>query len=524
MPMLKNVTGLDLGSDSIKAVELKQALRGLEPVQMRIHPRASAEIDLGEQVQHFLNQNEFSTEYVTSAIPGQLLSNRILEFPFRDRKKLTQAVPFQIEGDIPFEMEDVLVEWQTIGGDRNRAMVSASVAQRRHVSDLIEDLTQAGAPPRVVEASGSVLANLAGLFELDGSRALVDLGHSQTTICLLRDGQPIGSRTVPVGGHAITLAMARDRGLDPMDAERLKCEQGIFDSGFESPYPNAVTALDRIAREILRSVEASSSTLMESISPSMFEITLMGGGAHLKNISEYLSERTGIAASLLSVPAEGDDLELLSGGDPVLFGPAIALALRGTPRSVTQCNFRKEDFAFKSDYGWLKSKEMRPTLVLGGITLLLLAASSAASISTETGRAEKLEKQLAGEYAQIFPGQALPSRPVAAMRRAVEDARERADFLGLYGGNLSALDLLTILSEQIPEDLKIRFEEVNIDRNVIRIKVIAENYEAQDRMENLLKTQPVFLEADVSGSAKRMKDGSVSFGVSIPLQQLGDES
>ena len=67
-------------------------------------------------------------------------------------------------------------------------------------------------------------------------------------------------------------------------------------------------------------------------------------------------------------------------------------------------------------------------------------------------------------------------------------------------------------------------DRVNIDRNVIRIKVIAENYEAQDRMENLLKTQPVFLEADVSGSAKRMKDGSVSFGVSIPLQQLGDES
>ena len=110
MPMLKNVTGLDLGSDSLKSVEFKQALRGLEPVQMRIHPRAAAEIDLGEQVQHFLNQYEVSTEYVTSAIPGQLLSNKVLDFPFRDRKKLNQAVPFQIEGDIPFEMDDVLIE------------------------------------------------------------------------------------------------------------------------------------------------------------------------------------------------------------------------------------------------------------------------------------------------------------------------------------------------------------------------------------------------------------------------------
>jgi Tfp pilus assembly protein PilN len=109
------------------------------------------------------------------------------------------------------------------------------------------------------------------------------------------------------------------------------------------------------------------------------------------------------------------------------------------------------------------------------------------------------------------------------MRQAVEDARGRADFLGLYGGNLSALDLLTLLSEQIPADLKIRFEEVNIDRNVIRIKIIAENYEAQDRMENILKAQAVFSEADVTGSAKRLKDGSVSFGVSIPLEQHEDD-
>ena len=524
MPMLKNVTGLDLGSDSLKAVEFKQALRGLEPGQMRIHPRASTEIDLGEQVQHFLHQHEFSTEYITAAIPGRLLSNRLLEFPFRDRKKLTQAVPFQIEGDIPFEMEDVLVEWQTIGGDRNHALIIASVAQRQHVAALLEDLGEGSSAPRVIESSGTVLANLAGLFELDGSRVLLDLGHSQTTICLIRDGQPIGARTVPVGGQAITLAMARDRGLDPADAERLKCEQGIFDSGFESPYPNALAILDRIAREILRSVEASSANAVEPVSPSMFEITLMGGGAHLKKVGDYLSERTGISANPLTAPTEGDEADLLAGGDPVLFGPAIALALRGTSRSVTKCNFRKEDFAFKSDYGWLKSKELRPTFVLGGITLLLLAASSAASISTESNRAQRLEDQLAREYGQIFPGQAIPSRPVAAMRQAVSDARERADFLGLYGGNLSALDLLTLLSEQIPEDLKIRFEEVNIDRNVIRIKVIAENYEAQDRMENLLKAQQVFREADVSGSAKRLKDGSVSFGVSIPLEQVGEES
>ena len=524
MPMLKNVLGLDLGANSLKAVEFKQALRGLEPVQMRIHSRASSEVDLGEQVQHFLQQHEFSTEYVTCAISGSHLSSRVYEFPFRDRKRLNQAVPFQVEGDIPFDIDDVMVEWQIIGGDRAHSVISTTVAQRTHISALIDDLGKGGVQPRVIESGGLALANLTSLFELQGSRVLVDLGHNQTTLCLLHEGQALAARTVPVGSHAITLAMARDRGLDPTDAERLKCEQGIFEANWESPYPNAVAVLDRLAREILRSIESTALAGGETVNPSMFELTLMGGGAHLKNIDTYLAERTGLPTSLLSAPLESEDSELISGGDPVLFGPAIALALRGTSRSTTRFNFRKAEFAFKSDYGWLKNKELRPTLVLAGITLLLLGVSSISSIQMESERANRLESQVARQYIQAFPNQGAPTRPVAAMRDAVTDARERADFLGLYGGNLSALDLLTLLSERIPSSLKLRFDEVNIDRNVIRIKVIAENYEAQDRMENLLKTEPVFAEADVTGSAKRLKDGSVTFGLSIPLAQAGEES
>ena len=40
MPIMKSVLGLDVGSHSVKAVELRQTFRGLEPAQMRVHPRA----------------------------------------------------------------------------------------------------------------------------------------------------------------------------------------------------------------------------------------------------------------------------------------------------------------------------------------------------------------------------------------------------------------------------------------------------------------------------------------------------
>ena len=107
MPMMKSVLGLDVGSHSVKAVELRQTFRGLEPVQMRIHPRVDPEAPEAESLRRFIRMHNFPTEQIACAIPGDRLSTRQLEFPFRDRKKLSAAIPFEVEGMIPFVGPDL---------------------------------------------------------------------------------------------------------------------------------------------------------------------------------------------------------------------------------------------------------------------------------------------------------------------------------------------------------------------------------------------------------------------------------
>ena len=46
-----------------------------------------------------------------------------------------------------------------------------------------------------------------------GWQKSVSLGHRKTTLCLIRNGRPIMSRTLPMGGRAITEAIALDRGM-----------------------------------------------------------------------------------------------------------------------------------------------------------------------------------------------------------------------------------------------------------------------------------------------------------------------
>lgn len=523
MVMTKTLLGLDLGSHSIKALEFRQTLRSLEFVQAQFCPGNPEELPLSESVRHFIELHGFSTDNVSCAMSGQRVANRRLDFPFRDSRKLAQAIPFEIEAAMPFDSEDLVADWQLVSEGRDHGTVAVSVAQKQDVSDFLAILQAAGCSPRILEAEGLALGNLAAIFDFPGVRLLADIGHRKTSVCLCVDGKPVAGRTVPIGGMAITEGIARDKGIDLEAAERVKCEIGFLEAAKSTHAVHALAAVDRIARELVRSLDSLDPTSGSLISHPDCQIILMGGTANLGHIDEYIESQTGLPTHPLAAPEDPSKAALLEGCDPLLFGPALALALRSSSQALTQFNFRQDEFSFRSNYAWLFGPELRSTWGMALVCLVLAGLSGIVSIQLESSRAERLEGQLASHYAEFFPDQPVPSRPLAAFSQQVASARERASFLGLYGGNLSALDLLTLLSELIPSDLTLKFDEISIDQNVIRIKVAAQNYEAQDRLENVLKSESVFAAADVSGSAKRLKDGSVTFGLSIPLNQTEDE-
>ncbi len=94
MPIIRNALGLDIGSHAVKAVELRQTLRSLEPSQLRVQPRGDPDAPLPELLHRFVRLHGLSTDHITCAISGDRISTRRLELPFRDRKRLAAAVPF----------------------------------------------------------------------------------------------------------------------------------------------------------------------------------------------------------------------------------------------------------------------------------------------------------------------------------------------------------------------------------------------------------------------------------------------
>jgi general secretion pathway protein L len=520
--VMRRVLGLDLGSHGVKAVEIHQTLQGLVVAQQRSFAMGDEEgVPLEERLRDFARAHGLPKDHVICALPGDRLSSRRLTFPFRDGKRLSQAVPFEVEGQVPFDLEDIFVDWERVGGDRQHSEVLATVAPRAEVVRLLRVLREADLEPRVIEADGLVLGNLAALVPLPGNRLLLDIGHRKTTFSLSLDGRVVSTRTIHLGGLALTQALARERGCSDAEAERQKCESGIAGADGRIESAGALAVLDRLVRELVRTLSALEALLGGPAVARLDEITLLGGTARLPHLDAYLTQRTGIQTARLEVPPSVGGASVLAGGDPLLFSSALALALRGTFQARTRMNFRQDDLAYRRDLRAV-GQEFVWTGRLAALTAVLLAVSLGTSIAVQSRRASQLQKVVATEYAAVFPGKAPPSNVIAAMRDAVKSAHDRADFLGVYASNLSALDILTELSSRVPQDLDVVFEEVGIDPNVVRIRGYSKSFEAVERLKTELSKLEGFSQIQVSEIQTDARRGGKSFSVTLTGKPRGD--
>lgn len=515
----RSVLGLDVGSHTLKAVELRISPRSLEPGQYRVHPRVDAATPLAEHLQRFVAMHKLPIGHVAVALPGRQLSTRRLEFPFSDPRRLAQAIPFEIEAETPFRLDDIIVDWNLLRAEKNQGVVSASLAKRSQVAELLARLQEGGCDPHVIEAEGLVLANLAPVFRLEGTHLLVDIGHEKTTFCALHEGRPVLAHSIAVAGRAMTEAIAHETGLPFDAAEQRKCEGGVLGRGGSPGSPGVAEIVDRIAREAVRTLEAAEARHGAGPVFRDAKLTLMGGSARLDHIDEVLAKRTGLPTHRLRMPADAPHAKLVEGTDPILFAPAIALALRLSGEPSTRMNFRQGELAFRQDLAAFLGRELRPTVILAAVLAGLLLVSTVTTLVLQGRRESRHRAAMGALYATAFPDkQPVPGEPATALGSELRSARERADFLGLYSNDRSALQLLAELSRTIPKDLEVRINEVSIDRTQIRLDVAAGGYEAADRLTSVLAQNAAFRGAKVAGSVKTdSKTGGVSFDVSIPL-------
>jgi len=123
---------------------------------------------------------DWAGSWIVSSIPGHRFSQRVVSFPFSDRKRVEKALPFEIEDSVPFPLDDVELDHLLLvkaekGADKKLentvlALMLPKTVLRQHL-DL---LASAGVDPQVIVPSYLGLYHIAQMVPVEGIAVLID--------------------------------------------------------------------------------------------------------------------------------------------------------------------------------------------------------------------------------------------------------------------------------------------------------------------------------------------------------------
>jgi type IV pilus assembly protein PilM len=306
----KDSIGLDVGSSYIKAVKLKESKGAYELELLHVHPLPPElivdgsiidSLRLVDSIKEMIKTAGIKTKNVVMSISGHssVIIKRI-SLPEMTEEELSESIKFEAEQYVPFDIEDVNLDFQIIGPKEEPGQMDVILVavKKDIINEYISVARDAGLNPVVMDISSFALENMYGInYEVDSDRniALVNIGASTINIIILKGGISVFTRDSSLGSNLHTEALQREFKISYENAERVKRGEHVDNISPEDAQAVIQSASEEILNEIVRSFDYyRSATVNEDIS----EVILSGGCARIGNFAEMIAEKSGVETRL----------------------------------------------------------------------------------------------------------------------------------------------------------------------------------------------------------------------------------
>jgi len=230
----KSLIGLDIGSSSVKAVELKKTKSGYELVSYGLEALAQDTVvdgaimdapSVAEKIISIFDAQKIKSKDVATSVSGHSVIVKRVSMPLMTEEELFDRVQAEASQHIPFDIADVNVSYQLLEATENQMDVLLVAVKKDKILNHTNVLAQAGKTPVVVDIDALAMQNCFEVnYEPDPSQvvALLNIGASVMNINIVRGWTPLFPRDVSVGGNQYTDALQKELDLSFEDAEQLK--------------------------------------------------------------------------------------------------------------------------------------------------------------------------------------------------------------------------------------------------------------------------------------------------------------
>ena len=346
------IVGLDIGSSSVKAIELavKGKGREFELTHLGVARLPSESIVQGaflnsaaivDTVREAIENGKIRSKNVSAAVSGHSVIVKKVSLPAMTRDELDEQIRWEAEQYIPFDVNEVNLDFQILDsaseGDSVGQMEVLLVAAKKDlIDDYVQVITEAGLVPTVIDVAAFAVENA---FEAnydvtpDEIVALVNIGAQVVNINILSRGFPAFTRDITTAGNQYTEEIQKTLSVGFDEAERIKLGGRKSDDS-QDVVPQEVehamqSVTETVIGEIGRSLDFYAATSAES---RIEKVYLAGGSAKVAGFKTAFQERTGHDVEILNplnrmVPSSKFEPEFLDEMAPAL-GVGVGLALR----------------------------------------------------------------------------------------------------------------------------------------------------------------------------------------------------
>lgn len=317
------LVGLDIGSHSIKVVEIAHSKKGRILKNFGViglPPDAIVEGTIKEMevvssaIKALFKNLKVKNKNVATSISGFSVIVKKIALSKGEESALESRIQEEAEQYIPFDINEVNIDFDMLTGETERAGGGGEEAEREvseqtevmlvaAKKDMIEDHVQllhlAGLNPEVLDVDAFALQNA---FEIStseprASSSLVNVGAEELGINIIHNGASLFTRDSSYGGSQITKAIMSAFNVSFEEAEKMKLGGTKIDKEKEGLEEIFMSVVSNWVQEIKRALDFVASTYPNK---TIDRILLSGGSSRIPGFQKYLELETDIPVEQLN--------------------------------------------------------------------------------------------------------------------------------------------------------------------------------------------------------------------------------
>jgi type IV pilus assembly protein PilM len=346
--MGKQCIGLDIGSSSVKVVQLRKkgsgwALQafGMQPLlpQTIVDGTIMDQTAVADAIRQLWSRLKLKVKDVSIAIAGHSVIIKKIAVPQQSAEQLANNIRVEAEHHIPFGKDDVELDYHVTNpanasGQTELLLVAA---KKEVVADYVQCVRDAGLSPHVVDVAAFASQNGFEVnYPLDPRETvvLINIGAAISNINIVRSGVSLFTRDVTIGGNAFTEEIQKQLGIASDEAEAYKVGGSQVENGVVPQ--EVLRVMDGVAEvmagEFQRSLDFFLATTNDA---NVTRIVLAGGSAKIASLHRAIERRSRLPLEVadawkrIEIDASLDRMYLAAHSPEALIGVGLAMRAQG---------------------------------------------------------------------------------------------------------------------------------------------------------------------------------------------------